>query len=48
MQVGVSAGPECKALLQEITRLVEQRLARQGKSVKALFGASEVWFSFFM
>lgn len=47
MQIGVSAGPECKAALQEITRLVDQRLATEGKSVKALFGAAEVCFPYY-
>ena len=42
MQIGESAGPECKAALQEITQLVDQRLATQGKSVKALFGAAQI------
>ncbi|KAM6591770.1 hypothetical protein CsatA_014375 [Cannabis sativa] len=41
-QIGVSAEPECKSALQEITQLVDQRLATQGKSVKALFGAAEL------
>lgn len=41
-QIGVSAGPECKAILQEITQLVDQRLASDAKAVKRLFGASEV------
>ncbi|KAL5557593.1 hypothetical protein UlMin_039829 [Ulmus minor] len=41
-QVGESAGPECKAALQETTELVEQRLATDGKAVKALFGAAEL------
>ncbi|XP_062102528.1 probable serine protease EDA2 [Humulus lupulus] len=41
-QVGVSAGPECKVVLQEITQLVEHKLATQGNSVKALFGAAEL------
>ncbi|PON99506.1 Peptidase S [Trema orientale] len=41
-QIGVSAGPECKAALQEITRLVDQRLITEAKSVKALFGAAEL------
>uniref|UniRef100_A0A803PFK9 B box-type domain-containing protein n=1 Tax=Cannabis sativa TaxID=3483 RepID=A0A803PFK9_CANSA len=41
-QVGVSAGPECKAVLQEITQIAEQKLATQGNSVKALFGATEL------
>ncbi|KAF3661888.1 putative serine protease EDA2 [Capsicum annuum] len=40
-QVGESAGPECKAALQEITQLVEARLASNGKELKALFGADE-------
>lgn len=42
MQVGESAGPECKAALQEITKLVEERLASDEKSLKQLFGAAEV------
>ncbi len=42
MQIGESAGAECKAALQETNQLVEQRLATEGKSVKTLFGASEV------
>ncbi|XP_024032858.1 probable serine protease EDA2 [Morus notabilis] len=41
-QIGVSAGPECKSALQEVTHLVEERLANEGKSVKALFGAAEL------
>ncbi|XP_035549579.1 probable serine protease EDA2 [Juglans regia] len=41
-QVGESAGAECKAALQEINQLIEQRLATDGKAVKALFGASEL------
>ncbi|KAM3238819.1 putative serine protease EDA2 [Capsicum annuum] len=41
-QVGESAGPECKAALQEITQLVEARLASNGKELKALFGADEL------
>ncbi|XP_009780122.1 probable serine protease EDA2 isoform X3 [Nicotiana sylvestris] len=40
-QVGESAGPECKAVLQEITQLVETRLASNRKDLKALFGADE-------
>lgn len=44
MQIGESAGPECKAALQETTRLVEGRLATNGKAVKALFGATQVGF----
>ncbi|KAF0928791.1 hypothetical protein E2562_010667 [Oryza meyeriana var. granulata] len=38
-QVGESAGPECKAALQEITRLVDEQLRLDSHSVKALFGA---------
>lgn len=42
MQVGESAGPECKAVLQEITSLVEQRLESNQKELKKLFNAPEV------
>lgn len=42
MQIGVSAGVECKAALQEINQLVEQQLTENGKALKAQFGASEV------
>ncbi|XP_068465657.1 probable serine protease EDA2 isoform X1 [Phaseolus vulgaris] len=38
-QIGESAGPECKAVLQEITQLVEQKLASSGSEVKATFDA---------
>ncbi|KAF6994917.1 hypothetical protein CFC21_011510 [Triticum aestivum] len=41
-QVGVSAGPECKAALQEITRLVDEQLRSDSHSVKALFGADSL------
>lgn len=41
-QIGVSAGPECKAVLQEITKLVDQMLASNGKALKTLFGATEL------
>lgn len=41
-QIGESAGPECKAVLQEITQLVEERLASDAKALKSLFGASEL------
>ncbi|XP_071705549.1 probable serine protease EDA2 [Rutidosis leptorrhynchoides] len=41
-QVGESAGPECKAVLQEVTQLVEQKLASNGKALKAVFGATEL------
>ncbi|XP_058098737.1 probable serine protease EDA2 isoform X2 [Magnolia sinica] len=39
-QVGESAGPECKAVLQEITGLVEEQLLSNGKALKSLFGAA--------
>lgn len=42
MQVGESAGPECKAVLQEITSLVDQRLESNQKDIKKLFNASKV------
>jgi hypothetical protein len=42
MQVGESAGPECKAALQETTRLVDEQLQSDSHSVKALFGAQTV------
>lgn len=41
-QVGDSAGAECKAVLQEITNLVDEKLQSDGKSVKKLFGAAKV------
>ncbi|KAH9625981.1 hypothetical protein KSS87_008660, partial [Heliosperma pusillum] len=41
-QIGISAGPECKAALQEITQLVEERLKANEKEIKSLFGASEL------
>ncbi|KAM5546725.1 putative serine protease EDA2 [Rosa sericea] len=41
-QIGESAGPECKAALQETNRLVEQRLAANGKAVRGLFGATQL------
>ncbi|KAJ0097149.1 hypothetical protein Patl1_29049 [Pistacia atlantica] len=40
-QIGESAGAECKAALQETTKLVEQRLASNGKALKKLFNAGE-------
>ncbi|XP_024974173.1 probable serine protease EDA2 [Cynara cardunculus var. scolymus] len=39
-QIGKSAGPECKAVLQEVTRLVELRLTSDGEALKTIFGAS--------
>ncbi|KAL2906715.1 putative serine protease EDA2 [Bienertia sinuspersici] len=41
-QIGVSAGPECKAALQEVTQLVEERLNSNRKALKSTFGASEL------
>ncbi|KAG9442936.1 hypothetical protein H6P81_018790 [Aristolochia fimbriata] len=41
-QVGESAGPDCKAALQEVTKLVEERLGSNEKAVKDLFGASKL------
>ncbi|KAJ3682168.1 hypothetical protein LUZ60_014741 [Juncus effusus] len=38
-QVGESAGTECKAVLQEITKLVDEKLESNRASVKKLFGA---------
>ncbi|XP_073062090.1 probable serine protease EDA2 isoform X2 [Primulina eburnea] len=40
-QIGESAGPECKSVLQEITRLVDQRLGANDKALRTLFGAAE-------
>ncbi|XP_076916489.1 putative serine protease EDA2 [Bidens hawaiensis] len=41
-QVGESAGPECKAVLQEVTKLVEEKLASNAKTLKATFGATKL------
>ncbi|KAF7828935.1 putative serine protease EDA2 [Senna tora] len=41
-QVGESAGTECKAALQETTKLIEQRLAVNGRKLKTLFNAAEL------
>ncbi|KAA3474436.1 putative serine protease EDA2 [Gossypium australe] len=41
-QVGESAGPECKAVLQEITELVDQSLETNKKELKKQFGAAEL------
>ncbi|KAI3519181.1 hypothetical protein L1887_08208 [Cichorium endivia] len=41
-QVGESAGPECKAVLQEVTQLVEEKLASNSKALKTTFGASQL------
>lgn len=39
LQIGESAGAECKAALQEVTKLVDEQLQSNGSSVKKLFGA---------
>jgi hypothetical protein len=44
MQIGESAGPECKAVLQEITQLVETKLATDGKALRSIFNADDVCF----
>ncbi|XP_050906535.1 probable serine protease EDA2 isoform X2 [Lathyrus oleraceus] len=41
-QIGESAGVECKAVLQETTRLIEQKLATNGKALKASFNAANL------
>ncbi|GJM91208.1 hypothetical protein PR202_ga07563 [Eleusine coracana subsp. coracana] len=41
-QVGESAGPECKAALQEVTELVDDQLQSDSGSVKALFEAEKL------
>ncbi|XP_042485380.1 probable serine protease EDA2 isoform X2 [Macadamia integrifolia] len=41
-QIGESAGADCKAALQEVTKLVEEKLVSDGKAVKTLFGAAEL------
>ncbi|KAL6518490.1 putative serine protease eda2 [Orobanche gracilis] len=41
-QIGESAGRECKTVLQEITRLVDERLESNEKAVKTLFSAAEL------
>ncbi|KAB2632118.1 serine protease EDA2 [Pyrus ussuriensis x Pyrus communis] len=42
LQIGESAGPQCKAALQETTRIIEQSLTTNGKAIRALFGASQL------
>lgn len=41
-QIGESAGPECKAVLQEITQLVETKLATDGKALRSIFNADDL------
>ncbi|XP_071702207.1 probable serine protease EDA2 [Rutidosis leptorrhynchoides] len=38
-QMGESTGPECKAILQEVTQLVENQLDSNGEAIKNKFGA---------
>ncbi|CAK9137389.1 unnamed protein product, partial [Ilex paraguariensis] len=40
-QIGELAGLECKAVLQEVNQLVEQRLSSNAKELKTLFDAAE-------
>lgn len=44
MQIGESAGVECKAALQETTQLIETKLATDGKALRAIFNADNVCF----
>lgn len=48
MKVGESAGPECKAALQETTKLIEQRLTTNARKLKTLFNAAEVCSASFL
>ncbi|CAN8229167.1 unnamed protein product [Cochlearia groenlandica] len=41
-QIGESAGPECKAALQETNKLLELALKVNNKAMKALFNATEL------
>nr|XP_043605948.1 probable serine protease EDA2 [Erigeron canadensis] len=41
-QIGESTGPECKAILQEVTKLVEEQLDSNGEAIKTKFGAAEL------
>ncbi|PNX73221.1 putative serine protease EDA2-like protein, partial [Trifolium pratense] len=41
-QIGESAGPECKAALQETTQLVESKLAANGPALRATFKADDL------
>ncbi|KAH9609071.1 hypothetical protein KSS87_021831 [Heliosperma pusillum] len=42
LQIGVSAGPECKAALQEVTHLVEEGMKTNELALKSSFGAAEL------
>ncbi|KAJ3690305.1 hypothetical protein LUZ61_019469 [Rhynchospora tenuis] len=39
-QIGESAGPECKAVLQEVTNIVDRQLESNNQNIKSLFGAA--------
>ncbi|KAL8266067.1 hypothetical protein R6Q59_003411 [Mikania micrantha] len=39
-QIGESTGPECKAVLQEVTQLVEKRLESNAEALRTIFGAT--------
>ncbi|KAK7360156.1 hypothetical protein VNO77_02135 [Canavalia gladiata] len=41
-QIGVSAGAECKAVLQETTQLIEHKLKTNAKALKASFNAEDL------
>ncbi|KAE9614603.1 putative dipeptidyl-peptidase II [Lupinus albus] len=41
-QIGESAGPECKAILQETTQLIEHKLATNRRALKASFNAADL------
>ncbi|PNY00442.1 putative serine protease EDA2-like protein, partial [Trifolium pratense] len=41
-QSGESVGPECKAVLQETTQLIETKLATNGKALRATFNANDL------
>ncbi|WJX88514.1 putative serine protease eda2 [Trifolium repens] len=41
-QIGESAGPECKAALQETTQLIETKLAANGPALRATFNADDL------
>ncbi|KAL2333770.1 hypothetical protein Fmac_014983 [Flemingia macrophylla] len=41
-QIGESAGAECKAVLQETTQLIEDKLATNGMELKASFNANNL------
>lgn len=44
LQIGASAGAECKAALQETTQLIETKLATDGKALRTTFNADDVCF----